>query len=116
MQRARTSASVAVNFLPCEQIMHVLVAPKINRRPEFNQRLSTASSAALPLSVRLGLLVRKLRRDEGLTQQQLSDRLGIDRCYLSEIENGRRSITLHIVEVLADGFSLTLPELFMRLE
>lgn len=69
-----------------------------------------------PLAVRLGVRLRKLRQERGFTQQQLSDRLGIDRCYLSEIENGRRSISLHIIEVLADGFAISLSELFTHLE
>jgi DNA-binding XRE family transcriptional regulator len=63
-----------------------------------------------------GRLLRVLRKQRGFTQQQLADRFGIDRCYISEVENGKRSISLNILEVIADGFKMSLPELFSQLD
>jgi DNA-binding XRE family transcriptional regulator len=72
-----------------------------------------ATLPSLSASVRV---LRVLRKQRGFTQQQLADRFGIDRCYISEVENGRRSISLNILEVIADGFKISLPELFSQLD
>jgi HTH-type transcriptional regulator / antitoxin HipB len=37
----------------------------------------------------LGRFVHRIRRDAGLTQQQLADVLGISQRYLSELESGK---------------------------
>lgn len=40
----------------------------------------------------LGRAVRHMRRDAGLTQQELADRLGVSQRWLSELETGRPKI------------------------
>lgn len=64
------------------------------------------------ISVRFGSRLRSLRRDRRLTQVQLADHLGIDRSYISDVERGRKAMSLTYLETVADGFKLTLPELF----
>ncbi|HEY4219828.1 MAG TPA: short-chain fatty acyl-CoA regulator family protein [Myxococcota bacterium] len=57
---------------------------------------------------RLGPKVRQLRRREGLTQQQLADRLGVSPAYLNLIENNRRPLPAHLLIQLAQAFHLDL--------
>src|SRR3954466_748070 len=57
---------------------------------------------------RLGAKVRQLRRREGLTQQQLSDRLSVSPAYLNLIENNRRPLPAHLLIQLAQTFKLDL--------
>ena len=56
----------------------------------------------------LGQKLRALRRREGLTQQQLAERLSISTAYLNLIENGRRPLPAHILISLAQLFQLDL--------
>jgi transcriptional regulator with XRE-family HTH domain len=42
----------------------------------------------------------------------MAEVLGVDRSYLSEIENGKKDPSLQVLKTIADGFSLTLSQLF----
>ncbi|HEY7157670.1 MAG TPA: helix-turn-helix transcriptional regulator [Gemmataceae bacterium] len=65
---------------------------------------------------RFGFAV-KLRREElSLTQEDLADKAGIHRTYLSDIERGSRNVSLINIESLAAALSLTISELFQRVE
>ncbi len=41
----------------------------------------------------LGILIRRLRKEEGLTQAQLGDAVGVGESYISKIEAGKISYT-----------------------
>jgi len=64
------------------------------------------------IRVHLGNRVRALRKKNGWTQVELAELLGIDRSYLSEIEAGKKDPGLRILKAIADGFELTLSQLF----
>ena len=57
---------------------------------------------------KLGGRLRQLRRREGLTQQQMAERLGISPAYLNLIENDRRPLPAHVLIALAQTFSVDL--------
>ena len=63
------------------------------------------------VSVRFGYRLRSLRRDRKLTQVQLADYLGIDRSFISDVERGKKSMTLGYLATVADGFHLTVTQL-----
>ncbi len=63
---------------------------------------------------RFGDAVRARREELGLTQEELAERAGIHRTYLSDVERGTRNVSLVNVERLAEALSLSLPELFER--
>lgn len=52
----------------------------------------TREAAAALVSRDMAVILRTYRRHNGFTQQQLADRLGYDKTYVSMIETGRRSI------------------------
>jgi DNA-binding XRE family transcriptional regulator len=56
--------------------------------------------------------VRALRAEKGWTQEQLVDRTGLDRAYLSEVENGHRNPSLLTVARIAGAFGIEISELF----
>ncbi len=74
---------------------------------------SRSSRDTLPLdvSIRFGRRLRQLRRDHHMTQLRLATEFGIDRTFISDVERGRKSISLLMLEVLALGFELSLSEL-----
>lgn len=67
--------------------------------------------SSVDVSSRFGLRLRQLRRDHNMTQLRMAVDFGIDRTYISDVERGRKSISLPMLEVLALGFQLTLSEL-----
>ena len=55
--------------------------------------------------------MRELRKAKGWTQFELSERMGVDRSYLAEVETGKIEICLRNLEVVAQTFELKLHEL-----
>jgi transcriptional regulator with XRE-family HTH domain len=59
----------------------------------------------------------KIRREElGLTQEELAEKAGIHRTYLSDIERGGRNLSLINIERIAHSVSLSIAELFLLVE
>ena len=57
------------------------------------------SGPALLMS--FGKNVRALRKRQKLTQEQLAERAGLHRNYISQVERGRQSVTLTVIDRLA---------------
>jgi HTH-type transcriptional regulator/antitoxin HipB len=58
---------------------------------------------------KLGLMLQELRKGKGLTQQQLADRCGTTKNYISRIENDASDIRLStLMRIVADGLGATL--------
>jgi DNA-binding XRE family transcriptional regulator len=75
------------------------------------------SPVALPrdISSRFGFRLRELRRSRNLTQLQMAIDFGIDRSFISDVERGRKSISLTFLEVIALGLKVDLSELLRDL-
>lgn len=58
-----------------------------------------------------GHQLRKLRIEAGLSQEELADRAGLDRTYVSSCETGRRNIGLLNIHRLAAALSVSASEL-----
>ena len=67
------------------------------------------------LRKRFGERVRALRKKKGWTQVEMADYLGLDRSYVSQIENGKRNITLDTLDIMARGLGVSLSKLFSKL-
>ena len=63
--------------------------------------------------MRMGRRLRKLRQERGWSQTYLSVHLGMDRSYLSDLERGRREACVRALEVIAQGFEMSISQ-FMR--
>jgi len=64
----------------------------------------------------LGIVLAEVRKDRGLTQEELSHRTGVHRNYIGGIERGERSPTVEVIATLADALGISLGELFTRAE
>lgn len=64
------------------------------------------------LQLELGLKIRRLRKDKGLSQEAFASLAEIDRTYIADIEAGKRNISLHVIERLTVALGLSLAELF----
>ena len=71
----------------------------------------------LPCDVgrRFGSRLRELRRSRSMTQLQMAVLFGIDRSYISEIECGKKGVSLATLEVIAIGCGMPLSDLLASL-
>lgn len=59
----------------------------------------------------LATKIRKLRAKHGWSQEELADRAGLHRTYISHIENGKREISLETMCKVAHALEITPSEL-----
>lgn len=62
----------------------------------------------------VGRNVKRTREAQGLPQDELAHRAGIHVTYLSGVENGRRNITLNVLERIALALNVTELDLVRR--
>ena len=58
--------------------------------------------------IRYGQAVRKVRLEQGISQEELADRCGLHRTYISDVELGKRNISLENIERIAISLNRTL--------
>lgn len=64
----------------------------------------------------LGDELRKVREDAGLTQEQLSVAAGIDRSYVSQLENDHKSPTVAVLFLICDALGVPPSQVIARVE
>ena len=70
----------------------------------------------MSLQQNIGVALRALRAQKGVSQERLALETGIGRRYMSDIENGRRNVSLEIIEKIATYFEISASELVGRIE
>lgn len=60
---------------------------------------------------KFGERVRKLRKEKGMSQEQLADAAGIERSYMGTIERGERNPTLLKVHNIAKALKVSAGQL-----
>ena len=60
----------------------------------------------------IGTNIRKLRTAKGLSQEELAFRAGIDRSYLSEVENGHKNLSVNVLDQIAAALDLEISKMF----
>ncbi|MBB5060026.1 transcriptional regulator with XRE-family HTH domain [Granulicella aggregans] len=63
------------------------------------------------VSTRFGQRIKELRTQRNLTQVGMAREFGINRSYISQLERGRKSVSLNTIEILALGLKLSIAEL-----
>lgn len=61
---------------------------------------------------KIGNRIKGLRLQTGLSQEKFALKIGVDRTYYASVEAGKRNISIVNLEKIANGFSITLSELF----
>jgi len=64
--------------------------------------------------IALGRAVRGLRKEKGLTQEELAERADLHESYISVIEGGQRNPTWATVRRISHGLGVPLVELIER--
>lgn len=63
---------------------------------------------------KLGRVIVELRKEKGVSQETMANEAQIGRKYMSDIENGKRNLSLDLLERIATYFNLPLSELQRR--
>jgi transcriptional regulator with XRE-family HTH domain len=71
---------------------------------------------ALEILERIGAIVANRRAELCIGQQVLADRSGLHRTYISDIEHGRRNITIGTLNKLASVLELSVSDLMRSAE
>jgi len=61
---------------------------------------------------RVGLRIRELRKNLGLTQEALAFKANLDKTYVNEVENGKRNISIVNLEKLAFALNANIKDFF----
>jgi transcriptional regulator with XRE-family HTH domain len=59
--------------------------------------------------------VRHFRKSNGMSQEDLADRAGLDRTYISGVERGVRNITLDSLEQIVNALGIDLQTFLTKL-
>ena len=61
---------------------------------------------------KFGNRISELRKQKGISQEKFALKIGMDRAYYSSVENGKHSVSLEKISIIANGLEITLEELF----
>ena len=67
------------------------------------------------LKMEFGNRIRRQRAQLGISQVQLGERSGLHRTYISDVERGRRNVSLESINKLAEALKIPLADLFSEL-
>ena len=56
---------------------------------------------------RIGIRIALLRKQMGLTQEELAQRAGLQRTHVGRIEAGKYAVTLETIQAIAEAFGMT---------
>ncbi len=70
----------------------------------------------MDLKQMIGARIKDIRNKQGITQEQLSERVGINTKYLSSIERGKENPTLNTLLKLTQSLDVNLDEMFSNLQ
>jgi len=68
------------------------------------------------LKSKIGEEIRRLRRDAGLTQEDLASEAELHTNHISLVERGRTNVTVEAASKIVKVFGLTLTAFFARIE
>jgi transcriptional regulator with XRE-family HTH domain len=63
---------------------------------------------------RVGLNLQRLRRQKGLSQEELADLANIHQTYLSGVERGKRNPTVTVLQRIAEALGADIEDLLSR--
>lgn len=81
-------------------------------RPEdcYTSSIDDSSTSLLAIGMnvyeQLATRIRKLRNENGWSQEELADRCDLHRTYISHIENAKREISVETLCKIAKGFGI----------
>jgi transcriptional regulator with XRE-family HTH domain len=66
----------------------------------------------MDIKQKVGLRIRELRRNLEISQEGLANKSNVDRTYVTDVENGRRNVSLEILERIMKGLNTSFADFF----
>lgn len=66
----------------------------------------------MSIKVKVGQRIRELRNEIGISQEALANKAEIDRTYVTDVENGRRNISIENLEKLMNALEVHFKDFF----
>jgi transcriptional regulator with XRE-family HTH domain len=66
----------------------------------------------MDIKLKVGQRIKELRKELKLSQEKLAYEAEVDRTYVTDVENGRRNVSLEILERLIGALKVTVAEFF----
>ncbi len=82
----------------------------------YHVHLNFALMKSENLQHKLGRAIRKLRKDRSISQESLSLSAGVDRRYMSDIENGKRNVSIEILERISKCLEVSVSDIIATAE
>ena len=61
---------------------------------------------------KFGKRVRKIRKEQDLSQEEVGFKTGLHRTYIGSVERGEQNVSLENIQKIAKAFKINLKELF----
>ena len=69
-----------------------------------------------PIAASFGATLRRKREEVGISQEELANRAGLHRTYISMIERGVRTASIEVVRRVAQGLETSMTDLVSETE
>lgn len=69
-----------------------------------------------PILFQFGLVIKDLRKRRRFSQEELANRCGLHRTYITDIEHGSRNVSLKNISKIARAFDMTPSDLFAAMD
>lgn len=66
----------------------------------------------MSIKVKVGLRIKELRNKIGISQEALANKAEIDRTYITDVENGRRNISIENLSKLINALEIPFKDFF----
>ena len=66
----------------------------------------------MDIKLKVGQRIKELRKIILLSQESLANKADVDRTYVTDVENGRRNVSVEILDRLINALDVTVSEFF----
>jgi len=66
----------------------------------------------MDIKFKVGQRIRELRKTLNLSQERLANEAEVDRTYMTDVENGRRNISVEVLERIIAALQVSFTEFF----
>jgi transcriptional regulator with XRE-family HTH domain len=66
----------------------------------------------MDIKLKVGQRIKELRKNLNLSQESLANKAEVDRTYMTDVENGRRNISVEILEKIIAALEVSFAEFF----
>ena len=91
---------------------YIARTPNVSKKELERRQKECRGDQRLRIEARFGVNVKLLRRKRCITQVELAKRCGLHQNYISEIEHGKRNVTLRVIETIAKALEVHEKEFF----